>query len=112
MTDGVLEMGEVEIPDWSAEMSVKNYIAFRESEHAHGPRIAFMLHDITFVRSWLRKRRYGEGFDPEKFYAVTVKWKSTGETARWVFDHTVGWPVEDSVPKDWRAEWKKYHSGA
>lgn len=112
MADSVLELGEVEIPDWSSEMSMRNYIAFRESEKNYGPRIAFMLHDIAFVRTWVRKQRYGEGDGPTVTYRAQVKWAKTGEAAVWEFDHTVGWPVEDGKRRDWRAEWKKYHGGA
>lgn len=110
MTD-VLDLGEVEIPQWKGYMSSQQAVPFREVEASQGPRVAYMLHDITHVRSWVRARRYGEADDPSKLYRVTVKWPS-GETATWDFDHTVGWPIEDGVVRDWRAEWKQNYGGA
>lgn len=102
--DGILDLGEVEIPNWSEEMGARNYIPFREVEHSKGLRAAFIRHDVNFVRSYIRKMRYGEAFEPSKTYRIHVIWVD-GETAIWEFDHTIGWPVEDGEPKAWHQEW-------
>lgn len=111
MSDDVLDLGEVDIPLWTSLMNGRNYIPFREVENAHGPRSAFMLHDINFVRTCIRKRRYGESSDPTKTYRIQVNWPN-GETAEWEFDHTVAWPREDGEARDWRGEWMRNFGGA
>lgn len=106
----VLDLGEVEIPDWSQVMNARSYIPFREVAHRRGDRAAFLLHDIAYVRSCVRRRRYGEAYEPSHLYRVQVSWPN-GETATWEFDHTVGWPTEDGKARDWRGEWMQNFGG-
>lgn len=105
----VLDLGEVDVPDWSEGMKPRDYIPFRELMNTRGPRAAFMMHDIKHVRACIRKRRYGEADHPEG-YRATLVWPN-GETAVWEFDTTVGWPVENGVARNWRKEWTEMFEG-
>lgn len=107
--DDVLDLGEVVIPNWAESMKPRDYIPFRELMNAHGPRVAFMMHDIKFVRSSIRKRRYGE-IEPVKGYKVSPLWPN-GETATWEFDLTIGWPTEDGRIRNWRKDWVELFEG-
>ncbi|QDH48100.1 hypothetical protein SEA_DEJAVU_93 [Microbacterium Phage DejaVu] len=107
--DDVLDLGEVAIPDWADDMKPREYIPFRELMNSHGPRKAFMMHDIKFVRASIRKRRYGET-EPVSGYRVSLVWPN-GETAAWEFDLTVGWPIEDGKRRNWRKEWVELFEG-
>ncbi|AHL18559.1 hypothetical protein ISF9_089 [Microbacterium phage vB_MoxS-ISF9] len=106
----VLDLGEVEIPGWRSLMSSQQAVPFREVESRHGIRAAYIIHDINHVRSWIRRRRYGEADGPACVYRVLVKWPG-GEEAVWEFDHTVGWPRENGQERDWHAEWMKNFGG-
>lgn len=103
----VLDFGEVILPNWKLELSSQQAVPFREVEAEHGIRAAFMLHDINYIRTWVRKHRYGESGDYGQ-YRVEVVWPN-GETAIWEFDQHVGWPVEDGKTRDWREEWVKFY---
>ena len=105
----VLDLGEVTIPDWSEGMAPRDYVPFRELMNSHGPRAAFVMHDIKHVRSLIRRRRYGEA-ETMNGYRVTLTWPN-GETAVWDFDLSVGWPEEDDVLRDWRKEWVELFEG-
>lgn len=105
----VLDIGEVNLPDWTESMKPREYIPFRELMNLHGPRVAFMMHDIKFVRSSIRKRRHGET-ESVGGYRVDLTWPN-GETAIWQFDPTMGWPLEDGKPREWRKEWIEYFEG-
>lgn len=112
MDGNVLDLGEVAIPDWKERMSSpRSYIPFREAESVGGPRAAFMLHDVAFVRSAIRRRRYGEADGEYDWYRAEVIWPN-GETAFWTFDRTIGWPTEDGFRHGWRDRWLKTFEGA
>lgn len=107
-----LDFGEVVLPAWKLELSSQQSIPFREVESEHGTRAAYMQQDVAFVRTWVRKHRYGESGDYGS-YSVDVVWPD-GETATWLFDRHVGWPVEvGNEDRDWHGEWmRNYGKGA
>lgn len=105
----VLDLGEVEVPDWSEDMAPRAFVPFRELKNRFGIRAAFMMHDIKYIRAKVRDRIVGDS-EPSKRYSVTPVWPD-GETAVWEFDRTVGWPIEDGVKRDWRKEWKALFEG-
>lgn len=112
MDGNVLDLGEVILPEWKDLMSSpRSYIPFREAENTKGYRSAFMLHDVAFVRSAVRRRRYGEAEGTYDWYRADVVWPN-GETAVWTFDGTIGWPVEDGKAVDWKARWIHTFGGA
>lgn len=112
MSENVLDLGEVVLPDWKEQMaSPRLYVPFREAESKGGPALAFMLHDVAFVRAVVRRRRYGEDEGKYDWYRAEVVWPN-GETAMWMFDGTVGWPKEDGEQIPWRERWVKAFGGA
>lgn len=106
----VLDLGEVDIPLWRSYMGSQQAVPFREVEANQGPRAAYMLHDINYVRSWIRRRRYGEADKPSSIYRVLVKWPN-GDEAIWEFDSSVGWPKEDGKERDWHGQWLENFGG-
>jgi len=105
----VLDFGEVVLPNWKLELSSQQAVPFREVESEHGTRAAFLIHDINFARTWIRKHRYGETGEYST-YRIEAVWPN-GETADWTFDQSVGWPLEDGKPRDWKSEWEKHYGG-
>lgn len=107
---GVLDLGEVHIPAWRSEMGSQQAVPFREVEARLGIRAAYSMHDISHVRSAVRRRRYGESDDDTTIYRVNVVWPDESE-AVWEFDRTVGWPRENGEARDWHAEWLQNFGG-
>lgn len=105
----MLDFGEVILPDWKLELSSQQAVPFREVAAQHGVRAAYLLLDINYIRTWVRKRRYGESGDPG-MYRVVPTWPN-GDTAEWIFDHTVGWPTEGGEVRDWQADWEQNFGG-
>lgn len=106
----VLDLGEVEIPHWRGQLSSQQAVPFREIEARRGLRSAYLLHDINYVRTQIRRRRYGEAYGPSTHYKVTVTWPNK-DTAVWMFDGAVGWPEEVGNSHDWHAEWMQNYGG-
>lgn len=61
------------------------------------------LYETTFVRTWIRKHRYGEADKPTG-YRVEVT-RLSGVVEEWTFDSSISWPLVDGAVYDWDAEW-------
>lgn len=105
----MLDLGEVSLPQWRDELGAAQAIAFREVESAHGARSAYALQDITFVRTWIRKRLYGE-HERAGVYVVQPTWVD-GHSERWEFDESIGWPTVNGEVRDWHSEWMSNFGG-
>ncbi|QYC54216.1 hypothetical protein SEA_WELCOME_99 [Microbacterium phage Welcome] len=105
----VLDLGEVSLPSWRDEMGAQQAIAFREVESRHGGRAAYALQDINYVRTWIRKRLYGE-HERADAYKVRPTWVN-GESDSWEFGQEIGWPTVNGEVRDWHAEWMNNFGG-
>lgn len=105
----LLDLGEVALPSWRDELLSSQAIPFREVEAQHGVRAAFALQDINYVRTWIRKRLYGE-HERAEAYAVTPTWVD-GYSESWEFDKDIGWPTVNGEVRDWHREWMQNYGG-
>lgn len=81
MTD-VLDFGEVVIP----------YLSGR-----------WPLYEVNYVRTWIRKHRYGEVDKPSDYRVLVTR--MNGAVEEWTFTPSVGWPLVDGVEVDWDSQW-------
>lgn len=105
----VLDLGEVSLPSWRDELGAQQAVAFREVESQHGQRAAFALQDVNYVRTWIRKRLYGE-HERAEAYVVQPSWVD-GYSERWEFDRNIGWPTVGGEVRDWHQQWMQNFGG-
>lgn len=99
-----LGIGKVEVPDWSGIVQGRSSIPFRKIAAEKGHRAAFMMFDINYVRTEVRKRIKGDAVKEAELFDVEVEWEAGG-SAVWTFDRSVGWPIENGEVRDWKTEW-------
>lgn len=64
-----------------------------------------VLYEVNYVRTWVRKQRYGEDTkNRPEFYDVQVT-RLDGEVQAWRFASNIGWPIIDGEVLDWNAVW-------
>ena len=97
-----LDLGEVILPRWNDYVSGSQESTFSRLESDVGAKDAHAMHDLSFVRTRVRKRLEGRS-EPVDSCMVTVMWP-TGEIEEWQFDSRVGWPKVDGEPKDFKKE--------
>lgn len=106
----ILDFGDVVLPNWTENMEMARKKSIVPTLSEHGYRAAFMLDDITYVRTWVRNYRRGEHIEGRADgYRVNVIWPN-GDEAEWQFDTHVGWPLEGGVKRDWHSEWLAINS--
>lgn len=106
---GALDLGEVILPRWSDYVSGSQENTFSRLESELGAKDAHAMHDLSYVRTRVRKRLEGRT-EAVDHCMVSVLWP-TGEVEEWVFDRQVGWPVVNGEARDFKAEMMQRFGG-
>lgn len=63
------------------------------------------LYEVNYVRTWVRRHRYGEADKPDGYRVLVTR--MNGAVEEWTFSPSVGWPLVDGTEVDWGSEWMK-----
>lgn len=98
----VLDLGEVDLPDWRPNLTHGQADSFARVESEYGLRAARSIYDLSFVRKAVINRSVGR-MEEVDFYSVLVRWPD-GEEQVWRFERRIALPIIDGVARDFNKE--------